>query len=128
MIEQGIHWHLKQTVAVSTLVSSRIYPDLLPQEPTYPCVSYQRISTYRYPVYHGPSGAAAPRFQIDSWAATYAGAKTLAAAVRVAMDAYHGSMSPMTVGVCEIVNETDVYDEEARVYRVIQDYRILHNE
>jgi hypothetical protein len=128
LIEQGIYWHLTQTVGVSSLVSTRIYPALMPQNPTFPCLTYQRISTHRYRIYHGAGQAAAPRFQIDSWAVSYAGAKALAAAVRVALDGYHGSMSPVTVGACEIVNETDVYDEEARVYRVIQDYRILHNE
>lgn len=128
MIEQGIHWHLKSDSGVAALVSTRVYPVLLPQNPTYPAITYQRISGPRVPIYDGPSTMAAPRFQIDSWSETYAGAKALAEAVREAMDCFHGTMSPVTVGVCEIITETDLYDDEARVFRVLQDYRILHRE
>lgn len=127
-IEQAVCWTIRQDPSVAALAAGRVYPVAMPQRTEYPCVSYAVVSRTRLRVFGGVGGMCASRIQVDSWDATYAGAKALAAAVRGALDTFHGGMSPRTVGVCELLTEADVYEEDAEVYRVIQDFRILHDE
>jgi len=76
----------------------------------------------------GPSGFAHPRFQVDAWATTYTGAKTLADAIRGALDGYRGTASGTRIGSCLIDSERDIYESEIKIYRVSQDYIVWHVE
>ena len=72
--------------ATQALVGARIYPTLLPQDPTLPAITYQRIVTGRIRHLGGLSGLAQPRFQFNCWATTPEGARAVAAAVRADLD------------------------------------------
>ena len=43
--ETVLYSTLSGASAVTALVSTRIYPDLVPQDSTLPCVAFQRVST-----------------------------------------------------------------------------------
>jgi hypothetical protein len=128
MIEKGLHTFLTGTAAISALVSARVYPVWLPQSPTLPCLTYQRISGSRVRSLTGPSSLAHPRIQIDCWAATYDGAKTLAEAVRVALDGYSGLMGTVEVFGVIVHGDRDLYDPEVKISRVSMDITIWHIE
>ena len=113
---------------VAGLVSTRIYPGKLPQIPTLPAVTYSRVDGPRVQSLVGSSGLAHPRLQIDCWAETYAGVKTLANAVRGAIDGYSGTISGTRVGGVLIDDEQDVYEPNVEFYRVSQDYIVWHDE
>lgn len=103
---------------VAALVSARVYPVLLPQTPTYPAVSYQRISN------SGTNGSTAlreSRWQVNCWAATYAGAVSLSEAVKAAMEEHTDVSQTPGIKYSRVVNEFDDYDPEAEIYRVILD-------
>lgn len=72
--------------ATQALVAARIYPSLLPQDPTLPAITYQRITTGRVRSLSGLSGLAFPRLQLNCWATTPEGARAIAAAVRADLD------------------------------------------
>lgn len=126
-IETGIFDLLSNTSAVSTLVSARIYPLRLPQDPTYPAITYRRISGVRINNLLAASGRAHPRFQIDCWGSTITSARAVATAVRQALNCYRGLMDDVTASV-HIENEIDLDEDDAKVYRVSQDYFISHTE
>lgn len=117
--------------AVSTLVGTRVYPVKLPQNPTYPAVTYEQVSGVRDYTLCGPNGLAWPRVTISSWALSYSGARALADAVRQRISGFHGewgSSPPTQIGSVHLDNELDLYEDEAEVYRVAQDYIISFNE
>ncbi len=123
MIESAIRSILVNDSTVKA-ITTRCYPVTIPQSPTYPLILYTRISGVRDHHFQGPSGIVRTRMQIEAWAETYSGAKTLAAAIRGALDGYTGT----GIGSCLLDNERDIYEPELNVYRVVYDFQILDEE
>jgi hypothetical protein len=98
---------------------------LLPQHPTFPAITYQRISTpparefettfYLY-----------PRFQFDCWTETFPEARELAGCVRMAFDVYSGSMGAHPVVVSLVEEDRDIYEPEVKLWHSILDVIIWH--
>ena len=89
-------------------VSSRIYPLILPDAPTYPAIAYQRLSAVRaavddYPVFRDET------YALTLWHGTYGTAHSTAALVRDALQDYSPSAAAGTV---DIVDESDDYAPE----------------
>lgn len=127
-IEEGLYDYLSTNVGVSAIVGTRVYPGTLPQNWTKPAISYQRVSGVRFRNLAGPAGRATPRIQIDCWAESYSGARTLAEAVRSAMDGYAGLMGTTTVGSVVLESDIDFYEPDTDIYRVSMDFWISHIE
>ncbi len=127
MIEAGIRHILINDDTVKA-ITERCYPVTIPQAPTYPLILYTKISGDRDHHLRGPSGHAHPRFQIEAWAETYTAAKSLADAIREALDGYSGTVLGTKIGSCLIDSERDTYESEIEVYRVISDWFIWHIE
>ena len=129
-IETGLYAYLTANSGVSAIVSTRLYPLKLPQGATLPALAYQLISNARpHDITAGPTGHAFPRFQITSYAESYSAAKSLAAAVRSALDGYRGAMGSETgVGGVALIGERDSFETETEYPSVQQDYLIPHSE
>lgn len=121
---------------VSAIIGTRAYPLVLPQAPTLPAVRYQRISTVRATYRQLSTGRAIyakPRFQVDCFATTPAGAKALADAVRGVLDGYAGEVAAVIIGSVALEDEaaemeTDVGLGGAPIYRQRLDFLIGHAE
>ena len=107
---------------VSAIVGSRIYPAILPQTPTYPAITYQRVSSTGQ---NGTSDRKESRWQVNCWGATYSEAVSLAAAVKAFAEEWHDVSESPGIAWARVVNEFDDYDDVADVYRIIVDV-ILH--
>lgn len=107
---------LAADAGVSALVSDRIYPVLLPQTPTYPAISTQLISNSPQ---QGSTTVREARYQVNCWAVTYPAAKSLATAVKAALEEYTATATAPRIKMSLVVNERDDYDSETGVYRVI---------
>ena len=127
MIETAIRYILVNDATVKA-ITTRCYPVTIPQAPTYPLILYTKITGMRDHHLRGPNGRAHPRFQIEAWSKTYTESKTLADAIREALDGYSGTASSTKIGSCLIDSERDDHQKEIEVYRVIQDYFIWHEE
>jgi len=127
MIESAIRSILINDDTVKA-ITTRCYPVTIPQSPTYPLILYTKISGDRDHTLRGASGHAHPRFQIEAWSESYTGAKTLADAIRNALDDYTGTAAGTVIGSCLIDSERDIYESEIEVYRVAQDYFVWHEE
>jgi len=127
MIETALRYILINDATVKA-ITTRCYPVALPQSPTYPLILYTKITGMRDHTLRGASGHAHPRFQIEAWAKTYTGAKTLADAIRDALDDYTGTAAGTVIGSCLIDSEQDMYESEIEVYRVVSDWFIWHEE
>lgn len=86
-IESSLFTALSTNVGLSALIGARLYPDVIPQGATLPCVVYQRISTPRFQVLGSTQAVAVsrPRIQFSCWAGTAAGALAVCAALRTAL-------------------------------------------
>jgi len=131
-IEKAIY-SLLTTNGVSDLVSTRVYPLILPQPATFPAVTYQRITGDWGITMDGAHNYAEEVFQINTWAATYDGARTLADAVRKVLDNHSGTTGSVYIHVIHLEDEGDLLNmtddvRGSRTFAKRQDYRIWYKE
>lgn len=127
-IEEALFSKLTNESAITDLVGTRVYPLTLPQNPTYPAMTYQQISKVWGKTHQGAGDMGWPRFQFDCYGTSYSAAKGVANALRQTIDGFSGTVA--TVDVCAIffVNEVDDFNDEVGVYRVAADYRVIYRE
>jgi hypothetical protein len=127
-IETELRARLAADATVAGLVVARIYPIVLPQKPTYPAITYSKVSGERLHTLAGAAGRAMPRISISAWSDVgYASVQTLAAAIRASLDGFNGTLTTIQTNII-LDNEIDFYEDDTRVYRILQDYRLSHTE
>jgi hypothetical protein len=125
-IEELIYTAVTGNAGIAALVSTRVYPMMLPQEPTLPAITYQRISTPRVTAHDGGTGLEYPRFQFDVYAATYAGARALA---KLLVALFNAKKSAVTTGTVTFVeSDRDNYDPDTGVFRRMVDVVLWCND
>ena len=127
-IEAALVAYIKTVAEITGLIgsgsSARIYPLKLPQNPAYPAVTYQVISSPR----HHDIEVAYPRIQYTSFARTYGQAKELADLLRLNLQRLKGVLSGVPIKQIEYINSIDFYQDDAGVYFIPQDFKIIYEE
>jgi hypothetical protein len=126
-LESNLHTIITTAPSFTALAGTRLYPVLLPEEPTLPAATYQRISTTREYTTTGPVALNRVRIQLDCWADTYAQVKQLQAAILAILE----DRSPYTsagIDSITLITATDGYEQDARIYRVSMDFYIYATE
>lgn len=128
--------------AILTLLDSvgaDVYAARAPQKARAPYVIYQQIfrSGIAFSL-DGPSPLVQAEMQIDSYAATQAGAHGLADLIRQTLNGYRGSVAigqdspPDTVriGAVRLTNQLDLPDDgtDPKLFRVMQEYLFTFDE
>lgn len=128
--EESLYNKLKTTASITALCSTRIYPLITPQGAIFPHVVYQRVSSNKYHSIGGDTGEISHNYQIDIYAETYSGVKALAEKIRLTLQNFNGLLytNGVTVKAVLMLNETDDFDEEAKIYRVMQEYSFMYKE
>lgn len=137
-VEEAVRLRLLMISALTTLVSTRVYLDKLPQTPTYPCVRVTLVAETSAGHLRGADALTSALVQVDAFAREVSGVDPYALATAVS-DAVHGddagsglsgwtgqvgSPSP-TVQGCQRVTRRRSYDpDELRVLMMSQDYRV----
>lgn len=124
MFETDLRDYLVSYDDLNALVGSRIYPGVLPENPTYPAISYSLVSESR----HHNIDVAYPRYQFSCFSPNYISAKNVATQVRKALQRYRGTMGSTQViqGVFE--NEIELYDPTDKLYHVAVDMKLIFRE
>lgn len=132
MLEVGIQNLVAADSGVQALIGNpaRFYPVALPEDPSYPCASYQVISDVPSYTLAGPGGIEVKRIQIDTWSggtvsASYLAAKNVQAAIRAVLELFYGELPDGTrVAGIFVAHSMDLYEQDARVYRTTTDYMV----
>lgn len=129
-IEEALFSYLKSYAGLSALVGTRIYPLVLPQNPTLPAVTYFKVSRAGERTLGGPNPVLKQvRIQFSCWGSTYRSAKDVAEQVMMALQDYTGTMGG-TDGVKVLdanpVNERDIYEQNTGIYHIPVDVLMLH--
>ncbi len=128
MPEEALYAHLAADANVSALVGSRIYPLLLPQRCTLPAIAYQRISRMGVHAHTGPSGLARCRIQYTCVGRTYAEVKSVATAVRQALDGLRGDINGLQVSAVFVDSEQDEFAFATKAVAVRMDVIVWYQE
>ena len=125
IIEDAIYTKLTGLAAVSAIVVLRIYPLKMPDNPTFPCVTYQRISSIREQTLSGRVSYCDALYQIDSWSESYDTTASLAAAIFAGLEGFRGIVSTVDIQGILSQNEIDLYEDDVKVFRRSQTFRVI---
>lgn len=115
---------------LSALISTRCYPDRVPEDPTYPLVRFTRISTATFglrqiaPV-NSNTPSARVRVQFDAYGETGDDARGVAEQLFDAWDGYQSSGGGSDVGYAFQDNRMATRDDALNAYRQIVDVIML---
>jgi hypothetical protein len=127
-IDTALYTRLSGFAGLAALVATRIYPAPVPQNATYPLITYQQISGIRAYVYSNQSGWVRARFQVDCYAASSTGARALAEQVRLALSIYRGTSDTIVIDLIQLENEIKFYEDDVDLHHVIHDYIVDYRE
>ncbi len=119
---EAIRAVLVADAAVAALVSTRVFPSLIPQGSTMPAIVFAVVSDVPENALTGDSTTRLvnARVQIDCYSKTYLEAHAVSAAVDVVLSALS---SPDLSAWREI--SRDLYDDEAQLHRVSMDFAVI---
>lgn len=138
-IYKALRAFLLADAPLAAVLGTRIYPIKLPQNPTFPAVTIQQISGFRYGHLRGPASLARPRYQIDAWtharssASAFEECQVLGGLLLSRLEAYSGMMadtstSPVSVYQVwvEFIDDRELFEEDINggFYRYSADYFI----
>ena len=133
LIGELLYARLTGNASLAALVGTRVHPDMLPQNVTYPAICYvqvSRVEVVRKPVAAGAVGGKLAivrgTFQLDCYAATYMQAHQVA--LTAAAAAYGWRDKANGVIVARVTDIGDVNDSEETMQRVSLDVSITYNE
>lgn len=128
-LEEAIFYKLSHDANITALVGSRIYPVKMPDNPTFPAISFQSIFVERMHAMTGAvNGTTRAQVQIDSRATTPAAARTIAKKVHNALNGFSGTIDSLVVGSCLSISEQSFFEDEIDVHRQMQEYEFYFTE
>lgn len=124
-LRETIYSRCTTHAGTAALVGTRVYPDLVPEDPTWPLIVYHRISgdDSAYRDHDAPTTREVSRVQLDCYDNTSDGAADLADQVQAAFNGWH---SGSTVGWAFKANRIADYDTALKAYKQIVDVMIEH--
>jgi len=132
-IEKALYYILENDVTTFGLVSTRVYPNRVPQSAAAPMIAYFQITGDRDHVLGSATGYVTARFQLNLWDDDYTGARTLANAVRNALDDYAGTVGTVVIHRILIDSERDMseFPSDTQLlfrYGKVLDFTVWFNE
>lgn len=135
--EKVIKYRLGSFAGVTALVGAggagRVYPNALPQEPTYPAIVYKRFSSRRLQGTHSDPGVCLATVQIICLARSTDDVLALTEQVRLALERYGTAVSGTTIDgvlVYDITIGSDAsdYDDALDVHLTSTDFTVTYQE
>jgi len=127
-LEASLYSFLAADAGVAALVSTRIYPAIIPQTGLQPCIVYNKQSRDRQQLFCGVDGLLRTTVDIDCYAKIYDDAVGLANAVTAALTNFSGTLGTTRVPKVFLDNELDLQDIEPGLYRQSQTWIFWHRE
>jgi len=106
---------------LSTLVSNRCYPIKLPEQVTFPALTYFQVSGVEGNTHDGFDDTVEARWQVSCWGKTYEDTRVLAEAVKLALRTFSGDGIEI-VKKSSVENETDIYEPDTEIYHIPVDF------
>jgi len=127
-IGKAIYNILSTNSNVSTLVGTRIFPNVAPQETRFPFIIYDVTGVQPNDTKDGPSTLDTNDVMISCYSETYTQASDLAQKIRVAMDRINeGTYGGEQIQSSQFQSYNDIFDDtsgDAGIYRKALDFEI----
>jgi len=130
-IEQGIFARLSGQTGVTNLVDKKIYAGVAPQGVGLPYITFFKVSESQPHAMIGDPSILRPRIQVSCWSTDYSQIKSIASAIRTALQDYSATTGGITFQRILYEDETNITevdpDTNKIIYQVAQDYFAWHN-
>lgn len=123
-----LYSRLSGYAGLTALVSTRVYPNVAPQNVTVPFVTYRRVSSVRDSGFGADTGTVTDRFQFDAYATTYSGVRDIVEQLRAALQRWTTAGPPVVEGVFLETTLETFEAEPALLHHAITDFRIHYQE
>ncbi len=134
-IETALYSYLSTKASITALVSTRIYPQVAPNDAAYPFITYTIIAGDTSHHMGGASGLVNVSMQIDAWADNIPDRESVFQALRNALDGFTGDMGTENLNIrsCFLsdfsnLNEPNPEGKGLPVVRKSLDFSIWHVE
>ena len=125
-IEVGPFTYLTTYAGLTALIGARLFPLKIPQNVTYPCIRYTRVSGPLELAHDGPVNLGHPRYQFDVYDPLHDVAWQVARQLEFALHGYSGAMGTVAVGASIVEDMREDYNDQLDVYRVMVDAILWH--
>lgn len=130
-LEKAVRSILTADATVSSLVSSRVYPQRRPQGTALPALVYQNVFSHQTEAIDTQAGIRRTRLAIEAIDATYGDTKTLRDAVEAALVNYTGTTQGETIYSLRLESAVDIDESndpgsQFGAFRTILDFVIWH--
>jgi hypothetical protein len=118
--EESLYSTLTGYAGLTALVSTRVYPQVIPQGATMPLLVYTRVSTTREQAFGSGQDivTSRPRFQFDAWAHSALEAATISEQLRACLQASSYAVT--------FDNEFALRDPDTGLHRHVTDAFVAH--
>jgi hypothetical protein len=133
-MKQDLYDYLNSVSGVTSVFSAsspdqiRIYPQVLPQDPTYPAATYQIIGRARQSMFSGTNDLVRSSVNVDVYGTTSEDVETGTDAIKAALLDFRGAMGGTQVNRVSLDNEIDLTDVEPGLFRNSMSFSIWHDE
>lgn len=132
-IETAIYNLLKDDAGVAAIVGVRIKPVYVPQGMAVPAITYQQLSGLKGHTLVDSVNMRESLWQINCWATSTLSSRTLADAVRGALDNFSGTKNSVVIQCIHLEDEDDLIERKPGTDVVTRngkrlDFRIWFNE
>jgi hypothetical protein len=132
MLQEGLSSFLEANVAVSTIVSNRIYASQIPQlsaASPLPAISYHEVHGDGEFTLDGSDPLQYSRTQMSCYGKTYADAKRVARTLRQELEAFTGTLPDGTeVAMIRRTGEVDLFYDAPFIYCTAVDFKIIYTD
>jgi hypothetical protein len=129
--EEAFTVYLLAQTALTALISTRFFPDVLPQGTALPAVTYQCISDVKYHTLTGQLEMESPNYQFTVFAATRTSARAVANQIKTILSDFAGTMGDVTIQYImlqnELPNTETASDGTIKTHTVDLEYTIYYN-
>lgn len=124
-MEKAIYNILSNDGPVSA-ITTQISPSSIPQDATYPAITFQRISNDPSDTKDGVSTLDVIMLDIDIWNDVYATGKDLADKVRTALDRTSGTYAGRVIQSIRFETDRELFDDNLEIYHFNQEYSVRY--
>ena len=110
-VGDSIRRYLLDQTAISSVISERIFPEILKQGSELPAVTYRKISGFHEHKIDGYAGIAKARFTFDCYAETRPAANSLATSIASAMNGLRGTLTGVDICAAEFDSGPETYTD-----------------
>lgn len=113
MIEADLFIYLTSQASITSLISTRIYPDAAPQGSALPLIIYSKQSTERQVTLKRSVGVCTARMQLDIFASSRTVCENLLEQIRLRTDGFQGNWGTTFIHLCRFDSELVGWDVES---------------